>query len=198
MKYLTFLVSLFFLVMPALGQDGFTETEKAAMDSRLQVLKSKERDIHITVYPIILNEYAMPKLSAGAALLLENAGVKKIDIVDTSCLVTHEADIAEMAKEFQAFVIDHPFEGEYAYLLKILGDQNSGGERFYSVLLDEEGGLVFADYHTKAFFKPKTVLGCVNECVKVLCDKADFGDPGNTNGPHGEWYEYFKNQRKNK
>jgi hypothetical protein len=185
-------------IISAHSQENFTVDELDTMQAEMVALRQKAPDLHISVYPIVLNDQAGAKLATGAALLLENAGVRKIDIVDASFFPESADTIAQVARKFQEHVTEHPFTGEYGYFIKFTGTQESGGETFTSVLVNKEGKLVFADYHEKSFFKPKTVLGCVHETVKVFCEEAELGDPEDTSEPHGEWYEHFQKQRNQK
>lgn len=189
---------LLFTAMPTMitAQTEESISDQQAIESRFAALKEKGTDLHISVYPVVLNGQSGAHLSPGAALLLETAGVKKIDTVAPEArFVPESEDIDEIAAAFQQFTAAHPFPGEYAYFMQIEGTPQRGGEKFWSVIVDREGHVVFADYHTITFIKPKTVLGCVHECVKTFCSKAGLGDPGRKDGPQGEWHEYFKNRQ---
>jgi hypothetical protein len=106
------------------------------------------------------------------ALMLEQAGMKNLDVTDDAFTPPNDATFDEAAAAFARHVGSHPVATDYAMYAAFIGTPETGPRAVECVMVDKSGGIVFAERQTNedAAFRGAAPVSPMTCCV-FLCDR---------------------------
>ncbi len=130
---------------------GFTQqTSTAASESqeqqkRRQLMKSRGPDGSMTVLPVILAGRPYDRVSELVGVLLEQKGLRNIEIGPIPCTPPAGVALDKLAEAVTEFVKKNPVATEYALYGEYNGSPQTGLVELRAVVVDKTGGVVWMD-----------------------------------------------------
>lgn len=157
----------------------------------LDQLKSAGKDASLTVLPVGLGGKPLPQVGEVLGILLEQAGMKNLEIGATEFRAPEEADPAQIATAFGEFVRANPPATDYALYADFLGSPGKGFTEVRGVIVNKQGEVVWQDRQTAddADFKRLKAgepMTCCVLLVKRLRPVLNLGNPNRRDAPKGK------------
>jgi len=115
---------------------------------RLDAMKAKSVDASLTILPVRLGGKPWDRVSQVVGALLEQQGLKTIELVKAPMEVTNAGTMDELAGAVGAFVRTNPVATDYALYAEFNGTQQTGLNDLRAVVVDKTGGVVWTDRQT--------------------------------------------------
>lgn len=163
----------------------------------LDQLKSSSKDATLTVFPAGLGGKPFPQVGEALGILLEQAGMKNLEIGVTEFRPPEKADLAQTATALGEFVRANPPTTDYALFADILGSPGKGISEVRGVIVNKQGEVVWQDRQTAedAGFKRLTPLEPMTCCVLLverLQPVLNLGDPNREDAPEGRLAQRYR------
>ncbi len=144
------------------GWAGAQEPSKNLMTApevqkRLELLKSKGVETSLTILPMRLAGRPFDRLTEVVGALLEQQGLQNIELGQTPFDPGSKPDLERLSAEVGEFVKKNAITTDYALYAEYNGNMQTGLDEIHAVVVDQSGGLVYADY-----------LGAQDEAFKQL------------------------------
>jgi hypothetical protein len=124
---------------------------------RLELMKSKSTEASLTILPIRLAGKPFDRVTEFVGLLLEQQGLKNIDLGKTAFEPATNASMEQLAVSVAGFVKQHPIQTEYAVYAEINGNRQVGLNGLRAVVVDKAGMVVWSDQQTPEDIKRQNV-----------------------------------------
>lgn len=169
------------VALSSLGGCAAAQPEIAATPAGAQ-LKAAGREASLTVYPAGLLGRPTRQVGDAVALLLERAGMTKLEIDAPEFSPPEKADLTQTAAALAEFVRANPPATDYALFVDFLGSHEKGLEEVRAVIVNRQGEIVLQDRQAAgdADFKraaPKDPMGCCVLAVQRLRPVLGLADP---------------------
>ncbi len=177
-------------VGPAAAQRSDPHTARARTGQLLTEFKTAGRDASLTVFPAGLIGRPTRQVGDVVALLLERAGMKKLEIDAPDFRPPDQADLPATAKAFSAFVQANPLRTDYALFADFLGAYEQGFSEVRIVITNRQGETVWQDRQTPndadyMKINPQEPLQCCLLVVQRLRPVLGLDDPTRDSAPEG-------------
>jgi hypothetical protein len=174
----------------AAAQQAGKQVEPAGAEQRLAVLKAAGREASLTVYPAGLIGRPVRPVGDVIAVMLERAGMTKLEVDAPEFRAPDKADLGEAVKAFGEFVRANPPRTEYALFADFRGTREKGFEEVRIVIANQTGDVVWQDRQTAddADFKrisPKEPMQCCLLVAERLRSVLTLDDPTSDSAPEG-------------
>ncbi len=123
-------------------------------EKRIELLTSKGPGASLTILPVSLAGRPFDRVTEVVGVLLEQEGLKKIELGKTVFKPDDKADLEHLAVSLGEFVGKNPITTEYALYAEYNGTRQTGLVELRAVVVDKTGALVWAERQTpkdKAF-----------------------------------------------
>jgi len=124
---------------------------------RLELMKSRNTEASLTILPIRLAGKPFDRITEFVGLLLEQQGLKNIDLGKTAFEPATNASMEQLAVSVAGFVKQHPIQTEYAVYAEINGNRQVGLNGLRAVVVDKAGMVVWSDQQTPEDIKRQNV-----------------------------------------
>jgi len=124
---------------------------------RLELMKSKSTEASLTVLPIRLAGKPFDRITELVGLLLEQQGLKNIELGKTAFEPVTNASMEQLAGSVGGFVKEHLIQTEYALYAEINGNRQVGLNGLRAVVVDKDGRVVWSDQQTPEDIKRQNV-----------------------------------------
>ncbi len=150
----TVLLSAFWVFAQPDSQKPVVSPEQ---QKRLELMKSKSTGASLTILPIRLAGKPFDRITEFVGLLLEQQGLKNIDLGKTAFEPGTNASMEQLAMSVGGFVKEHPIQTEYAVYAEINGNRQVGLNGLQAVVVDKAGMVVWSDQQTPEDIKRQNV-----------------------------------------
>jgi hypothetical protein len=157
----------------------------------------------VTLFPIVLNSGTpIPGVSADMSkkitelvgLMLERAGMQKIDLADAKFTPPQEADPAKLGEAFARFVQSQNLKTDFALFGQLMGTPGKGVDEIRLAVVDRHGKVVLADCLDRQQLAKKTPAAEGRVCpmtasyclVMQLQNVLGLSDPNRQDSPQGK------------
>ena len=124
---------------------------------RLALMKSKSTEASLTILPIRLAGKPFDRVTELVGLLLEERGLKNIDLGKTAFEPMTNVSMEQLAGSVGQFVKQHPIQTDYALYAEINGNRQVGLNGLRAVVVDKAGLVVWSDQQTPEDIKRQNV-----------------------------------------
>jgi hypothetical protein len=124
---------------------------------RLALMKSKSTEASLTILPIRLAGKPFDRVTELVGLLLEQRGLKNIDLVKIAFEPMTNVSMEQLAGSVGQFVKQHPIQTDYALYAEINGNRQVGLNGLRAVVVDKAGLVVWSDQQTPEDIKRQNV-----------------------------------------
>ena len=138
-------------------QDLSKPTLSPEQQERLALMKSKSTGASLTILPIRLAGKPFDRVTEFVGLLLEQRGLKKIDLVKIAFEPITNVSMEQLAGSVGQFVKQHPIQTDYALYAEINGNRQVGLNGLRAVVVDKAGLVVWSDQQTPEDIKRQNV-----------------------------------------
>jgi hypothetical protein len=134
-----------------LGVCGFAQESakttplSGEQQKRLELMKSRGPDGSLTVLPVMLEGQPFDRLSEVVGVLLEQQGLKSIELGATPFTPASDTEIKKLADSLGDFVSKNQITTEYALYAEYNGNRQIGLVEFRAVVVDKAGRVVWMD-----------------------------------------------------
>jgi hypothetical protein len=111
-------------------------------------MKSKAREASLTVLPVRLGGKAWDRVTEVVGILLEQQGLKQIELGRIAFNPTGGTGLQELAGSVGEFVKAHPVSTDYVLYAEINGDRKTGLNELRAVVADRAGAVVWNERQT--------------------------------------------------
>jgi len=115
---------------------------------RIELMKSKGADASLTILPVRLGGRPFDRVSEVVGMLLEQAGLRNIELGKTAFDPGKETDLTRLAGSLGDFIGKNPITTEYALYAEFNGSREAGLNEIRAVALDKSGAAVWTDHLT--------------------------------------------------
>jgi hypothetical protein len=115
---------------------------------RIELMKSKGPEASLTILPMRLAGKPFDRLTEFFGSLLEQQGLKNIELGKTLFNPEDKADMERLAVSLSEFIRKNPITTEYALFAEYNGDLQTGLDELRAVVLDKAGAVVWTDRQT--------------------------------------------------
>src|ERR1035441_9579938 len=115
---------------------------------RIELMKSKGAEASLTILPVRLGGRAFDRGSEAVGMLLEQQGLKNIELDKTVFDPGKETDLTRLAGSLGDFIGKNPIAMEYALYAEFNGSREAGLNEIRAVVLDKAGAAVWTDHLT--------------------------------------------------
>ena len=112
---------------------------------RQAVMKSKGTDASLTILPARLSGKPFDRLTEVIGMLLEQQGLKNIELGKTVFDPAAASDLPGLAAAVDEFVKAHPVTTEYVLYVEMNGTRETGLNELRAVVADKTGAVVSTD-----------------------------------------------------
>ena len=179
-------------------ESGPSEELAAEMSDLFAKMKESAGTMSITIYPIIMLGEPHRNVAEVAAVFLEAANVKEIEVSEDEFNTSVVSDVWETASSFSTYVRGVELTTDYAMLGEYLGSPETApaGIEVRSVVVDREGRLVWVDSQKPGdpdfdAIKPDCPMTCTYFMVHRLRTRLGLPDPEREGAPEGRWSAYL-------
>ncbi len=116
---------------------------------RLDTMKSKGVNASLTILPVCLGGRPWERVSEVVGLLLEQQGLKNIELGKTALEVTNATTVEDLARAVGTFVRDTPVTTDYALYAEFNGTRQSGLNEVRAIVVDKTGTVVWTQLLTR-------------------------------------------------
>lgn len=147
--------------------------------------KAAGKGAPMTVYPARLAGRSSEQVGEVVGMMLERAGMTKLELSTNAFTPPEGADLAAAAKSFGDFVHTNPPATDYALFTDIIGSPREGLSELRTIVVDRDGGIVFQDRQAKGDadydrLKPREPMECCLLAVERLRPVLGLDDPSNS------------------
>jgi hypothetical protein len=115
---------------------------------RIELMKSKGTEASLTILPVRLGGRPFDRVSEVVGMLLEQQGLKNIELGKTAFDPGKETDLTRLAGSLGDFIGKNPITTEYALYAEFNGNREAGLNEIRAVVLDKTGAAVWTDHLT--------------------------------------------------
>jgi len=115
---------------------------------RIELMKSKGTEASLTILPVRLGGRPFDRVSEVVGMLLEQQGLKNIELGKTAFDPGKETDMTRLAGSLGDFIGKNPITTEYALYAEFNGSREGGLNEIRAVVLDKTGAVVWTDHLT--------------------------------------------------
>jgi hypothetical protein len=115
------------------------------MTQRLAALKAANVDASMTILPIRLGGHPFDRVSEVVGVLLEQQGVRSVEVGRSPFDPGEVADLAALADSLGVFVRAHPIATDYALYAEYNGTPQTGIAEVRGIVVDRAGAPVWLD-----------------------------------------------------
>lgn len=115
---------------------------------RIKLLKSKGPEASLTILPVPLAGRPFDRVTEVVGLLLEQEGLKNIELGKTVFKPEDKTDLERLAVSFGEFIGKNPIATDYALYAEYNGTRQTGLVELRTVVVDKTGALVWAERQT--------------------------------------------------
>jgi hypothetical protein len=115
---------------------------------RIELMKSKGAEASLTILPVRLGGRPFDRVSEAVGMLLEQQGLKNIELGKTVFDPGKETDMMRLAGSLGDFIGKNPIATEYALYAEFNGSREAGLNEIRAVVLDKTGAAVWTDHLT--------------------------------------------------
>src|ERR1035441_5793919 len=112
---------------------------------RIELMKSKGTEASLTILPVRLGGRPFDRVSEVVGMLLEQQGLKNIELGKTAFDPGKETDMTRLAGSLGDFIGKNPITTEYALYTEFNGSREGGLNEIRAVVLDKTGAVVWTD-----------------------------------------------------
>jgi len=159
-------VFVIFLQIPGsvFAQQGKSDVSKE-QQQRLNLMKSRGVDASLTILPVRLNDEPFERVSEVVGALLEQQGLKNIELGKSAFVRTTKPGLQALADSVGKFVKSHPPSTEYVLYAEMNVDmQKHSIDELIGIVVDKAGAVVWTD-----------LLGPQDEAFKQVGDPDPMG-----------------------
>ena len=131
---------------------------------RLELMKSKGTEASLTILPVRLAGKPFDRVTEFVGLLLEQQGLKNIELGKTAFAPATNTDLQALAASVGEFVRAHPVTTDYALYAEINGSRETGLDELRAVVADKAGAVVWTDLQTPQDIKRKGIGEPIEFC----------------------------------
>lgn len=136
----------------------------------------------MTVYPARLAGRSSEQVGEVVGMMLERAGMTKLDLSTNAFTPPEGADLAASARAFGDFVRAAPPATDYALFTDIIGSPREGLSELRTIVADKDGAVVFQDRQAKGDadfdrLNPREPMECCILAVERLRPVLGLNDP---------------------
>jgi len=117
---------------------------------KLAQMTARGPDASLTVLPVLLMGQPFDRVTEFVALLLEQQGLKTIELGPIPFLPGDGTRPEKLAEALASFVRQHPPGTEYVLFAAYNGDRQSGLNELQAVVADQNGAILWAESQTPA------------------------------------------------
>jgi hypothetical protein len=162
---LCLLISALFTSEPALAQESpGIRGISPAQQERLALMKSRGPELSLTIFPVVVVGTPYERVSEIVGLLLEQQGLKNMEIGKTAFEPGAVAQMAPLAGSVGQFVKKSPIATGYALYAEYTGNRQTGIDGIRTIVVDSAGAVVWTDS-----------LGPNDQAVKNVSDRDPMG-----------------------
>ena len=148
MKLFLSILAICLLCVPG-AEFGQHKTKTAAVSQELlkrrELMKSKGAEGSVTVIPLMLAGRPFERLSELVGLLLEQQGLKNIELGHTQFVPAGKLDMNKLADSLGEFVRKNPITTEYALYAEYNGSRETGLVELRTFVVNASGEVVWTD-----------------------------------------------------
>jgi hypothetical protein len=136
------------VIAPAMADEPKPEkpyTPAQKQQQRLELMKSKGTDASLTILPVRLAGRPWDRVTEVVGLLLEQQGLKNIELGKTAFEPATNTDLQALAASVGKFAKGNPVTTEYVLYVEINGDRTVGLNEIRVVIVDKAGAVVWTD-----------------------------------------------------
>lgn len=122
-----------------------TSTTSGEQQKRLEVMRSRGPEGSLTVFPIVLAGHPFDRVSEVVGLLLEQQGLKNVELSATPFAPAIGTAMARLADSLGEFVKKNSVATEYALYAEFNGNREIGLVELRAVVVDKAGRVVWMD-----------------------------------------------------
>ena len=131
-------------------QAGGPQTDKPRpfapeQQERMNLMKSKGSEASLTILPIRLAGNTFDRLAEVVGLLLEQQGLKNIELGKTAFKPEDKIDTDRLAFSLGEFLRRNPITTDYALYTEFNGTRETGLVELRAIVVDKAGAIVWAD-----------------------------------------------------
>lgn len=115
---------------------------------RIEVMKTKGPDASLTILPVRLAGQPFDRVTEVVGLLLEQQGLKNIELGKSAFKPTDKAGLETLAGAVGKFVKESSIATEYALYAEYNGNPQTGLNELRAVVIDQAGAIVWTDRQT--------------------------------------------------
>jgi hypothetical protein len=162
-----------------------------ALEAQLNTLKNSIPDCSIEIYPVILGNEGVVRVSQLVALFLERAGLRMLRVNEIPFNVSAVSDVWTNANVFGDYIANSAIESDYALLGEFWRRPN-GGVEVRGIMVDAKGQPAYVDSHILGQdFDP---MKGTQVLVQRLRSRLDLPDPDREDAPKGEWADFWQQE----
>lgn len=159
------LLSILFPSVPAWAQGAQEMRELSpARQERLALMKSRGPELSLTILPVVVVGTPYERVSEVVGLLLEQQGLKNMELGKTAFEPGAVAQMAPLAGSVGQFVKKSPIATGYALYAEYTGNRQTGIDGIRAIVVDSTGAVVWTDS-----------LGPNDQAVKNVSDRDPMG-----------------------
>jgi hypothetical protein len=141
------LLAVLFASAPALAQETPEKPQVSpGQETRLEQMKAKGPNASLTILPVRVAGKPFDRVTEVVGLLLEQQGLKDIELGKTAFNPGDKADLERTAVSLGEFIKKNPVATDYALYAEYNGHQ--GVDELRALVVDESGALVWSDLLT--------------------------------------------------
>lgn len=140
------LVSLWSVDLTVCAEEIQSDPSAAAQDQRLEQMKSQGPNATLTILPVRVADKPMDRVTELVGLLLEQKGLKNIELGTKAFDPAQAADLQQFADALGKFVRENPITTDYALYVEYSVKLEQGlltGIR--TIFVDKQGALVWSE-----------------------------------------------------
>jgi hypothetical protein len=126
---------------------------------RIELMKSKGAEASMTILPVRLGGRPFDRVSEVVGMLLEQQGLRNIELGKTAFDPDKETDMTRLAGSLGDFIRKNPIATEYALYAEFNGSREAGLNEIRAVVLDKTGAAVWTDHLTGQGTEIKNLQG---------------------------------------
>lgn len=127
-------------------QDLAVSTPTVEQQKRLELMKSKSVDASLTILPVRLMNKHWDMVSEVIGALLEQKGLKNIEVGTDIFVYEGKARVKEIADSLKRFLLKNPVSTDYILYVEMIGDNNPPPiDELFGLVVDKNGDLVWRD-----------------------------------------------------
>jgi hypothetical protein len=123
-------------------------TVSPEQQKRIEVMKKKGPDAALTILPVRLAGQPFDRLTEVVGLLLEQQGLKNIELGKSAFKPADKAGLETLAGAVGEFVRKNPITTEYALYAEYNGNPQTGLNELRAIVTDQAGAIVWTDRQT--------------------------------------------------